>query len=72
MLMVTDPDLAQFFMNINPEVVRKAGLSFEMFGDDKNGFLGSILYEEGAQWHRSRKLLGQNFNLTQEIDVRPI
>ena len=44
-----------------------AGLSTELFGDDPEGLMGSILFQEGEVWHHSRKLISHSFNLA---DVR--
>ena len=62
-LIVAEPSLAQFFMNLSPDLVKKAGLSNEFFGDDPDGLMKSILFQEGAAWHHSRKLMNHNFNL---------
>ena len=43
-------------------MVEKAGLSDMMFGDDPNGFIGGLVYEEGPNWHRSRKIITEEFN----------
>ena len=59
---VIDPSLAKFLMTLKPEMVEKAGLSDMMFGDDPNGFIGGLLYAEGAMWHRSRKIISEEFN----------
>ena len=61
-LMATDPELAKFLMSLRPETVKKAGLSDMLFGDDPNGFIGGLVYEEGASWHRSRKIINEEFN----------
>ena len=60
--MATDPTLAKFLMTMKPEMVEKAGLSDMLFGDDPNGFIGGLVYEEGANWHRSRKIITEEFN----------
>ena len=57
-----NPTLAQFLMTLKPEMVEKAGLSDMMFGDDPRGFIGGLLYEEGATWQRSRKIITEEFN----------
>ena len=49
-------------MTLKPEMVEKAGLSDMMFGDDPRGFIGGLLYEEGATWQRSRKIITEEFN----------
>ena len=49
-------------MTLKPEMVEKAGLSDMMFGDDPNGFIGGLVYEEGPNWHRSRKIITEEFN----------
>ena len=49
-------------MTLKPEMVEKAGLSDMLFGDDPNGFIGGLVYEEGATWHRSRKIITEEFN----------
>ena len=61
--MVADPELARFLMNLNPSFMRKAGFSDAAFGDDPNGLMASILFLEGNEWHRARKLIGKNFSL---------
>ena len=40
-----------------------AGLAYELFGDDPEGIVSGLLYQEGRAWHHSRKLLSHNFNL---------
>merc|ERR1712212_951247 len=62
-LSVIDPNLAQFLMSLPPDHVKKAGLSDEVFGDDPHGFMGGLLFDEGEQWHKSRKILSERFNL---------
>ena len=57
-----NPETAKFLMTLKPEMVEKAGLSDMLFGDDPKGFIGGLLYEEGAAWHRSRKILTEEFN----------
>ena len=49
-------------MTLKPEMVEKAGLSDMLFGDDPNGFIGGLVYEEGPNWHRSRKIITEEFN----------
>ena len=58
----TQPEMAKFLMSLKPELVSKAGLSNILFGDDPNGFFGGLLYEEGRDWVRSRKVLSEEFN----------
>ena len=58
----SNPETAKFLMTLKPEMVEKAGLSDMLFGDDPKGFIGGLLYEEGAAWHRSRKILTEEFN----------
>ena len=59
---VADPDTARCLMSLKPEFVKKAGLSDMHFGDDPNGFIGGLLYEEGAAWQKSRRILSEEFN----------
>ena len=54
--------MAKFLLTLKPEMVEKAGLSDMWFGDDPKGFIGGLLYEEGAAWHRSRKIITEEFN----------
>ena len=72
-LLVAEPSLAQFLMNLNPEWVKKAGLSNELFGDDPKGLMGGLIFQEGKDWHHSRKMISHNFNLadvsTLDLDV---
>ena len=49
-------------MTLKPELVKKAGLSDILFGDDPNGFIGGLIYEEGPEWQKSRKILNEEFN----------
>ena len=59
---VADPDTARCLMSLRPEFVEKAGLSDMLFGDDPNGFIGGLVYEEGATWQKSRRILNEEFN----------
>ena len=59
---VADPDTARCLMSLKPEFVKKAGLSDMLFGDDPNGFIGGLVYEEGAAWQKSRRILSEEFN----------
>ena len=61
-LITSDPEMAKFLLTLKPEMVEKAGLSDMWFGDDPKGFIGGLLYEEGAAWHRSRKIITEEFN----------
>lgn len=58
----SDPETAKFLLTLKPEMVEKAGMSDVWFGDDPKGFISGLLYEEGAAWHRSRKILTEEFN----------
>ena len=60
----TDPELGHFLLNIQPDIIRKAGFSRELFGGDKNGFLYGLLYDEGESWQRNRKLIGKQLHLS--------
>jgi len=60
----TDPELAHFLLNLQPDIIRKAGFSRELFGGDKNGFLYGLLYDEGESWQRNRKLIGKQLHLS--------
>ena len=60
----TDPELAHFLLNLQPNIIRKAGFSRELFGGDKNGFLYGLLYDEGESWQRNRKLIGKQLHLS--------
>ena len=60
----TDPELGHFLLNLQPELIRKAGFSREIFGGDKNGFLHGMLYQEGSIWQRNRKLIGKQLHLS--------
>ena len=62
MFATSDPETARVLMTLKPELVKKAGLSDMLFGDDPNGFIGGLLYEEGAVWQKSRKILTEEFN----------
>ena len=61
-MITSDPEMAKFLLTLKPEMVEKAGLSDMWFGDDPKGFIGGLLYEEGAAWHRSRKVITEEFN----------
>merc|ERR1712131_484553 len=60
----TDPELSHFLLNLQPDIIRKAGFSKELFGGDKNGFLYGLLYDEGESWQRNRKLIGKQLHLS--------
>ena len=55
-------EMAKFLLTLKPEMVEKAGLKDVVFGDDPNGVIGGLIYEEGAAWNRSRKILTEKFN----------
>ena len=59
---VADPDTARFLMSLKPEFVKKGGFSDMLFGNDPNGFIGGLFYEEGAAWQKSRRILSEEFN----------
>ena len=63
MLCVADVELARFLMNLPPDMVKKAGLTTEIFGFDKNGFFKNILMSEGEQWQKERKLISKMLHL---------
>ena len=58
----SDPEVVKFLMTLRPSQVRKAGLSEILFADDPHGFMGGILYDEGENWQKSRKILSEEFN----------
>ena len=63
LMCVADVELARFLLNLPPDMVKKAGLTKEIFGFDKNGFFENILMSEGEKWQKERKLLSRMLHL---------
>ena len=60
LLWITDVNLIQFLLNLNPNVHKKAGgFTKEVFGGDPHGLLGGLVMNDGAQWHLNRKRIGK-------------
>ena len=60
---VADPNLARFLMNLPPSIVKKAGLTPEVFLSDKNGLGHNLIMEEGEVWQRHRKIISKMLHL---------
>ena len=44
---VADPEMAKFLLGLPPTLVKKSGLTPEIFLSDQNGFKNNLLLEEG-------------------------
>ena len=51
---VADPKMAKFLMGLSPSLVKKAGLTPEIFKSDVNGFENNLLMEEGEGRNSNR------------------
>jgi len=63
-LVVADCDIAKFLLNLGPDVVEKSPVQrLVIFGGDKNGFEGGILFSEGELWQTHRKAMTKMLHL---------
>ena len=56
---IHDPKIAQFMMNLDADLVEKAGMSKDIFRGDYNGFNNGLLMAEGGVWKSHRKMIGK-------------
>ena len=56
---IHDPKIAQFVMNLDADLVEKAGMSKDIFKGDYNGFNNGLLLSEGGTWKAHRKIIGK-------------
>ena len=63
MLCVSDVEIARFLLTLPADIVKKAGLTKEIFGNDKNGFFDNILMAEGQKWQKERKIISKMLHL---------
>lgn len=56
---IHDAKIAQFVMNLDANLVEKAGMSKDIFRGDYNGFNNGLLLTEGNTWKTHRKIVGK-------------
>ena len=56
---IHDPKIAQFVMNLDADLVEKAGMSKDIFKGDYYGFNKGLLLSEGGTWKAHRKIIGK-------------
>ena len=50
-------------MTLPTDMMKKGGLTGEMFKSDKNGLTGNLLMEEGETWQIHRKIISKILHL---------
>jgi len=52
-----------FLMTLPPDMMKKGGLTEEVFKSDKNGLTGNLVMEEGETWQMHRKIISKMLHL---------
>jgi len=62
-IVVAEPNLAKFLLNLPPDITRKSGITSETFESDTNGFKEGLIMDEGELWQLHRKSISKMLHL---------